>query len=165
MQGKQMVRLLSAVLLTAALVSPVPVAGAAQQQQLSIGYSVPGLGFPFFALMLDGAAAAAAEDGALSIVSLDGQDNDAVQLATCENAIARGINGLVISPRTVDGQAGCFSAAQAANLPVVTVDRRAAPGTPVLAHVGADNVAGGLAAGRFIANRLQGKGRVIELLG
>lgn len=82
-----------------------------------------------------------------------------------ENALARGIDGLVISPRTVDGLAGCFSAAQTAGVPVVTVDRRAAPGTPVLAHVGADNVAGGLAAGRFIATRLQGTGRVIELQG
>jgi ribose transport system substrate-binding protein len=35
----------------------------------------------------------------------------------------------------------------------------------VLAHVGADNVAGGRAAGRFIAGRVQGKGRVIELMG
>src|SRR5207247_270308 len=95
---------------------------AAQERSLNIGYSVPGLGFPFFAIMLDGAAAAAAEDGSLSILPLDGQDKDAVQLAGCENAIARGIDGLVISPRTVDGLAGCFSAAQAAGVPVVTVD-------------------------------------------
>lgn len=72
---------------------------------------------------------------------------------------------MVISPRTVDGLAGCFSAAQAAGVPVVTVDRRAAEGTPVLAHVGADNVAGGRAAGRFIAEKLSGKGRLIELTG
>lgn len=158
---KHVARILVGLLLATALVAPA----SAQQQQLNLGYSVPGLGFPFFALMIDGAAAAANEDGALSILTLDGQDKDAVQLAGCENALARGINGLVISPRTVDGLAGCFSAAQAAGVPVVTVDRRAAPGTPVLAHVGADNVAGGLAAGRFIATRLQGKGRVIELLG
>jgi ABC-type sugar transport system substrate-binding protein len=163
---KQVIRFLGSLLLVGAMVSPVPAAGAAQPQQaLTIGYSVPGLGFPFFAVMLDGAAAAASEDGALTILTLDGQDQDAVQLAGCENALARGINGLVISPRTVDGLAGCFSAAQAAGVPVVTVDRRAAEGTPVLAHVGADNVAGGRAAGRFIASRLQGKGRVIELLG
>ena len=165
MKTKHVARILGGLLLATALVSPASLAGAAQQQQLNIGYSVPGLGFPFFAIMLDGAAAAASEDGALSILTLDGQDKDAVQLAGCENALARGINGLVISPRTVDGLAGCFSAAQSAGVPVVTVDRRAAPGTPVLAHVGADNVAGGLAAGRFIATRVQGKGRVIELQG
>src|SRR5437868_15392863 len=152
-------------LLGASLVSSVPMAGAAQQRSLNIGYSVPGLGFPFFAIMLDGAAAAAAEDGSLSILPLDGQDKDAVQLAGCENALATGITGLVISPRTVDGLAGCFSAAQAAGVPVVTVDRRAATGTPVLAHVGADNVSGGRAAGNFIAQKLSGKGRLIELMG
>jgi ribose transport system substrate-binding protein len=35
----------------------------------------------------------------------------------------------------------------------------------VLAHVGADNVSGGRAAGRFIADKLSGKGRLIELTG
>jgi ABC-type sugar transport system substrate-binding protein len=126
---------------------------------------VPGLGFPFFAVMLDGAAAAATEHGNITLLPLDGQDKDAVQLAGCENALARGISGMVISPRTVDGLAGCFSAAQEAGVPVVTVDRRAAEGTPVLAHVGADNVSGGRAAGRFIGEKLNGKGRLIELTG
>jgi ribose transport system substrate-binding protein len=163
MTRKLPTRALGALLLAATLIAPASTAGA--QQSMTIAYSVPGLGFPFFAVMLDGAAAAAAEQGNISILTLDGQDRDAVQLAGCENAIARGVSGIVISPRTVDGLAGCFSAAQAANVPVVTVDRRAAEGTPVLAHVGADNVAGGRAAGRFIADRLQGKGRVIELLG
>jgi ABC-type sugar transport system substrate-binding protein len=163
MKSMYLPRLVASLLLGAALLSPAS-AGSAQQQ-LTIAYSVPGLGFPFFAVMLDGAAAAASERGNITILPLDGQDRDATQLAGCENAIARGINGMVISPRTVDGLAGCFSAAQAAGIPVVTVDRRAAAGTPVLAHVGADNVAGGRAAGRFIADRLQGKGRVIELQG
>ena len=157
-------RIVTALLLGAALLSPAQ-AASARQPAMTIAYSVPGLGFPFFAVMLDGAAAAASERGNITILPLDGQDRDATQLAGCENAIARGVNGLVISPRTVDGLAGCFSAAQAAGVPVVTVDRRAAPGTPVLAHVGADNVAGGLAAGRFIAQRLGGKGRLIELMG
>ncbi len=156
-------RVLATTLLATALLAPTFSVGA--QQSLTIAYSVPGLGFPFFAVMLDGAAAAAAERGNLSILPLDGQDRDATQLAGCENALARGINGLVISPRTVDGLAGCFAAAQAAGVPVVTVDRRAAPGTPVLAHVGADNVAGGRAAGRFMAEKLAAKGRLIELMG
>src|SRR5436309_339430 len=160
---KLLPRALGALLLVAALISPVPAASA--QQNLTIAYSVPGLGFPFFAVMLDGAAAAATEHGNIALLPLDGQDKDAVQLAGCENALARGVSGIVISPRTVDGLAGCFSAAQAAGVSVVTVDRRAAEGTPVLAHVGADNVSGGRAAGRFIAEKLNGKGRLIELTG
>src|SRR5919201_673394 len=163
MTRKLLPRAFGALLLAATLLAPAPAVGA--QQNLTIAYSVPGLGFPFFAVMLDGAAAAAAERGNLNILPLDGQDRDATQLAGCENALARGINGLVISPRTVDGLAGCFAAAEAAGVPVVTVDRRAAPGTLVLAHVGADNVSGGRAAGRFIADRLSGKGRLIELTG
>ncbi len=163
MKPSSLPRLVAATLLVAMLLAPAPAAGA--QQSLTIAYSVPGLNFPFFAVMLDGAAAAAAGRGNVNMLALDGQNEDATQLAGCENALARGISGLVISPRTVDGLAGCFSAAQSAGVPVVTVDRRAAPGTPVLAHVGADNVSGGRAAGRFIAEKLAGKGRLIELTG
>ena len=163
MKASYLPRVFAAALLAALLLAPIPSASA--QQQLTIGYSVPGFGFPFFAIMLQGAAASATERGNITLLPLDGQDNDATQLAGCENALARGVSGIVISPRTVDGLAGCFSAAQAASVPVVTVDRRAAEGTPVLAHVGADNVAGGRAAGTFIAAKLGGKGRLIELTG
>ena len=60
---KHVVRLIGGLLLGASLVSSVPMAGAAQQRSLNIGYSVPGLGFPFFAIMLDGAAGQVSEGG------------------------------------------------------------------------------------------------------
>ena len=59
-------RVLAIGLLLAALLAPVPSVSA--QSGLTIAYSVPGLGFPFFAVMLDGAAAAASERGDLTIL-------------------------------------------------------------------------------------------------
>ncbi len=159
------VRLLGGMLLGLMLLTSSTMSAAAQQQ-MTIAYSIPGANFPFFKVMWDGAHAAAAQIGGVQIQDLDGQDDDAKQLAGCESAVAQHVDGVVISPRTVDGLAGCFSAAAAANIPVMTVDRRAADGTKgILGHVGADNVAGGQAAGKFIADRLGGQGRVIELLG
>ena len=51
-----------------------------------------------------------------------------------------------------------------ATIPVATVDRKVSGGQ-VLVHVGADNVEGGRVAARYIAERLGGKGQVIELEG
>jgi ribose transport system substrate-binding protein len=152
-------------LVAGAMLLSSSVTTASAQQSLNLAYSIPGANFPFFKVMWDGADAAAAQIGGVQIQHLDGQDDDAKQLAGCESAIAQNVDGIVISPRTVDGLAGCFTAAAAANIPVMTVDRQAAPGTRVLGHVGADNVAGGREACQFIADRLGGQGRVIELTG
>ena len=142
----------------------VPTATLAQEQ-LRIAFSIPGFVFPFFLITEAGAKAEAEQLGGVEIISLDGQDSDAVQLSTAEDAVASGIDGMVISPRTTEGLASLFDLLEGQNIPVVTFDRRAAEGSKVLAHIGADNVAGGEQAGKFIAERLGGEGRVIELLG
>jgi len=142
----------------------VPTATLAQEQ-LRIAFSIPGFVFPFFLITEAGAKAEAEQLGGVEIISLDGQDSDAVQLSTAEDAVASGIDGMVISPRTTEGLASLFDLLAEQNIPVITFDRRAAEGSKVLAHIGADNVAGGEQAGKFIAERLGGEGRVIELLG
>ncbi len=137
----------------------------AQQKTLKIAFSVPGLKFPFFRITEAGAKAEAKKLGNVEILTQDGNDDDATQLALCENAVAQKVDGMVISPRTTEGLANCFKALQRANIPVVTFDRRAANAGDTLGHVGADNVKGGEQAAKFIVDRLKGKGNVIELLG
>ena len=134
------------------------------QDDLRIAFSVPGFNFPFFRITEAGALAEAEADGAIEIVSLDGQDSDAIQLSTAEDAIAAGIDAMVISPRTTEGLAGLFDLLVEQEIPVITFDRQGEADS-ILAHIGADNVAGGESAGNFIAERLGGEGRVIELMG
>lgn len=140
-------------------------ATASAQDDLRIAFSVPGFNFPFFLITEAGAIAEAERIGGINIISLDGQNSDAVQLSTAEDAVASGIDGMVISPRTTEGLGALFELLEEQGIPVVTFDRRAGEGTSILAHIGADNVAGGEQAGRFIADRLGGAGRVIELTG
>jgi len=134
------------------------------QDDLRIAFSVPGFNFPFFRITEAGALAEAEADGAIEIVSLDGQDSDAVQLSTAEDAIAAGIDAVVISPRTTEGLAGLFDLLAEQDIPVITFDRQGEADS-ILAHIGADNVAGGESAGNFIAEQLGGEGRIIELTG
>lgn len=158
-------RLRSALLAVAALALLAPSLVTAQDtpEELEIAFSVPGLNFPFFRLTAIGAERQAAEMENVNITVLDGQDSDAVQLSSAENALARGMDGMVISPRTEEGLTTLFEQLNEQDVPVVTFDRTA--NAEVLAHVGADNVAGGRVAGEYIVEQLGGEGRVIELTG
>lgn len=135
----------------------------AEDGELVIGMSVPSLEFPFFVTMRDQAEAAAAELGA-TIAFADGQNDAAKQTADIESFISRGVDAILISPITVDSQVPVMERAMEAGIPVASVDRKANTDN-ILVHVGADNVAGGRAAARYIIDELGGSGRVIELEG
>lgn len=136
---------------------------AADDGMITIGMSVPGLQFPFFVTMRDEAEAAAADLG-IELLFADAQNDSAKQTSDIESFIARGVDGILISPMTVDSQVPVIERAVEAGIPVASVDRKANT-DEVLVHVGADNVEGGRAAARYIIEELGGSGRVIELEG
>jgi ribose transport system substrate-binding protein len=147
--------------LLAAVVMPQAVHAAGGQ--IKIGMTVPGLQFPFFVTMKNDAEKAAAKLGA-TIVFADAQNDSSKQAGDVENFVAQGVQGILISPMTVDSLVPAIEAAVKAGIPVATVDRKANTDA-VLVHVGADNVQGGRAAAKFIIDKLHNKGSVIELEG
>lgn len=130
---------------------------------IKIGMTVPGLQFPFFVTMKNEAEKAAAKLGA-TIVFADAQNDSSKQASDVENFVAQGVQAILISPMTTDSLVPAIEAAAKAGIPVATVDRKANT-EAVLVHVGADNVAGGRAAAKFIIDKLGNKGTVIELEG
>lgn len=141
---------------------------AAQDEPLKIAFSVPGLNFPFFVHMMNLAQQHADEIGGIEFIPLDGQQNGAPsstkQTADLEAMIAQGIDGLVISPNDVAALAPAIQAVIDAEIPVVTVDRNVSD-VATLAHVGADNVEGGRAQGRYLVEILPDGGDIYELQG
>jgi ribose transport system substrate-binding protein len=135
----------------------------AQAAPVRIGMSVPGLQFPFFVTMKNEAEKAAAKMGA-TIVFADAQNDSSKQASDIENFVAQKVDAILISPMTVDSLVPAIEAATKAGIPVATVDRKANTDV-VLVHVGADNVAGGRAAAKYIIDKLGNKGTVIELEG
>jgi ribose transport system substrate-binding protein len=146
-------------LLAATLLPPLARAAG----PIKIGMSVPGLQFPFFVTMKNEADKAAAKLGA-TIVFADAQNDSSKQASDIENFVAQKVDAILISPMTVDSLVPAIEAAVKAGIPVATVDRKANTDV-VLAHVGADNVAGGRAAAKYIIDKLGNKGTVIELEG
>ena len=137
----------------------------AADEALQIAFSLPGMNFPFFVHMEKQFRAAAEEIGGIEVLTLDGQDNTATQVAGIETAIAQGVDGIVISPRTTDGLSAVIQQAIDAGIPVVSVDRQVEGVTGILAHVGADNVLGGEQQGEAIVSLFPDGAKIIELLG
>ncbi len=143
--------------------APTEVPAAKPAGPLNIAFSIPGLQFPFFVFM-DTQVKDEAKKLGMDIATLDGQNQVPKQTADVEAAIAKKVNGILISPITADGMAPAVKEAVDAGIPVVTVDRTVT-GVDTLAHVGADNVLGGEQQGKALLE-LFPKGAVIfELLG
>ncbi|MGP1397166.1 MAG: substrate-binding domain-containing protein [Inquilinaceae bacterium] len=154
-------RILAGAALAAALALP---AATATAQDKTIMTSVPSLGFPFFVHMMKELKAEADTLGVATIES-DGQNSSPKQTADVEAAIIQGVDGIVISPADVNAMAPALATAVDNGVPVVTIDRRVDGVDGILAHVGADNVAGGEAQGRFIMDRFPDGARIVNLQG
>ncbi len=131
--------------------------------QLVIGLTVPSLTHPFFIYLRDNVMAEAEQLGVV-VITADAEDVAAKQMSIVEDFIARGVDGVLISPIGADALVPAVEALNRANIPVATVDRQV-KGGQVLVHVGADNVEGGRVAARYIAQQLSDGGKVIELEG
>jgi len=141
----------------------------AAMKQLTILLSVPALKFPFFVYMEHFFQQSAVTLGAemhvkINVIVADAQQSATKQTTDIEAAIAQKVDGVVISPLTKDSLVPAIKEVAKAGIPLVTIDRETAAGA-TLAHVGADNVLGGVAEGNFVAKALHGKGNVILLEG
>ena len=138
-------------------------------KQLTILLSVPALKFPFFVYMEHFFQQAAVQLGAkyhvqIKVLVADALNSATKQTTDIEAAIAQKVDGVVISPLTTQSLVPAIKEVAKASIPLVTIDRETAAGT-TLAHVGADNVQGGLAEGNFVGQALHGKGDVVLLEG
>ena len=76
-----------------------------------------------------------------------------------ETFLLQGVDALIIAPNDSAGIAPVIAEARAKGVPVFTVDI-AAHGADVVSHIASDNVKGGEILGDYLANLLQGKGKV-----
>lgn len=139
------------------------VVSVSAQEELDIAFSVPSLGFTFFANM-EGAVEELAEEMNINVTTFDARDDLANQVADVEDMIVRDFDGVMMVPIEVEGMAPSVESLVDAGIPTVTVDRYV-DGVDVLSHVGADNVEGGRMAAHYIAEKLGGEGKVLEMSG
>ena len=149
--------------LFAVLLVVLLVASPAAAAEKTLGLVISTLNNPFFVTLKQGAEEAATKAG-VKLVVLDAQDDSAKMTAAMEDLIQQKVDAILVNPTDSDAVTPSIMKANAAGIPVLTIDRGASGGQ-VLCHVASDNVAGGVMAGEFLAKKLEGKGNVVELVG
>ena len=90
-------------------------------------------------------------------------DNDS-QLSQINYFIDQGVSLLIVSPNQVNAISPALERAQQKGIPVILVDRKT-QSKKYTAFIGCDNYLLGKLAGDYIAQRLNGKGRIVEIRG
>ena len=129
----------------------------------TIGFSVSTLNNPFFVTMKEGVEAQAKALG-LKVKIVDAQNDPAKQANDISDLLESGVSVLIINPVDSAAISTSVEAANAKNIPVITVDRSADKGK-VVAHIASDNVKGGEMAAEYIVSKLGEGTPVAELEG
>ena len=130
---------------------------------LVIGLSVSTLNNPFFVTLTDGAEEKAKELGA-TLTVVDAQDNASKQASDVEDLIQQKVDLVLINPVDSAAVATAVESANAAGIPVITIDR-SSEGGEVVSHIASDNVAGGVLASEYLLELIGEGAKVAELEG
>lgn len=130
----------------------VPVRAASKE----IVYIVPSLSVSFWRYVASGVETEA-KDGGYSVVTLDSNNDGSVQLKNAQDAIARGVAGIVISPTDSSTAPSVLDLAAKAGIPAVICDIGTESGA-YAAFVSSDNLSGARAIGDAAAAEVKAKG-------
>ena len=157
-------------------ISAAAIAGACNREKTetrpAVALVVKTLNNAFFIEMEKGARQAADSLGLNLVVQAPEREIDVEkQMQIVENLIERQVGVIALVPSGSREIVPAVVKANVANIPVVTVDTRvdsgalSAAGGHIATFIGSDNVDGGRIAGEFVAQRLNGQGRVAVLEG
>lgn len=130
---------------------------------VKVGFSISTLNNPFFVTLKDGAEKKA-EDLSMEVVTVDAQNDAAKQTSDVEDLIQQNVDVILINPTDSAAVGPAVKAANAANIPVITVDRSAESGG-VVSHIASNNVEGGKMAGEYLLELVGEDANVVELEG
>jgi ribose transport system substrate-binding protein len=130
----------------------------------TIGMSQCNLGEPYRAQMNADIEAAAKDHPELKVVFKDAQNDALAQRSQVEEFIQDKVDLIIISPKESQPLTDPVAKAVDAGIPVVVLDREVL-GDKYTCFIGADNKKIGTAAGKWLSEKLGGKGKIVELKG
>lgn len=146
-----------------------PSAQAARQapqpgKVFTVGMSQCNLGEPWRVQMNADIKAEADKHGNLKVVFKDAQNDTTRQQSQIDEFISAGVDALIVSPKEAAPLTPVIARAFQQSIPVIVLDRRVL-GDQYTCFIGADNKKIGRAAGKWVAQKLGGKGKIVELKG
>ena len=129
-----------------------------------IGMSQCNLGEPWRVQMNQDLQKAAVSHPEIEILFKDAQNDSLRQRAQVEEFANQGVDVLIVSPKEAVPLTPPIVETYRKGIPVIVLDRKIAA-EDYSCFIGADNRQIGRAAGRWIRERLNGKGQVVELKG
>lgn len=126
------------------------------EEQKEFAYLTPGLNLPFWKYLSIGIKDGAKEVGAKVLV-YDSNNDPGTQLRNAQDAIARNVDGIFISPTDSSTCPGVLRAAKRANIPVVISDVGTDSGEYV-SFIITDNKKGAYKTGQIFAQKLKEEG-------
>ena len=153
---------LTAILCMTMLLMTVVFSATAAAESYKVVYSIPGLSAPIWTAASEGFQAKAAELGWEAEI-LDPNDNLETQISQIENALTKGVQGIVITPIDGDAVSTLMKDAESAGVPVIAIDRQVT-GTS-LATVEADNLLVGQQLGEMYLETLGEKEGKVLIVG
>ena len=121
-----------------------------------IVYLTPGLDLPFWRYLSKGVESEAKKAG-YSYTALDSHNSAETQLKNAQDAIARGVAGIAISPTDSSTAPSVLALAARANIPVVVADIGTNSGEYV-SFIISDNYQGAFGVGEALAATMKEKG-------
>ena len=121
-----------------------------------LAYITPGLDLPYWRTLSKGIEDEAKKHGASS-TTYDSHNSAQTQLQNVQDAIAKRVDGIVLSPTDSSTAPSVLAAAKRANIPVVIADIGTTSGE-YLTFVISDNYKGAYGIGKVLAKKMESKG-------
>ena len=135
-----------------------------QHQQQKVAVIISTLNNPWFVVLAETAADRAIELGYEANI-FDSQNNTAFETDHFENAIAAGYDAILFNPTDADGSIANVRMAKKAGVPVFCMDREINTTDAATSQILSDNYAGCVAIGKYFVEKLNKRGKYVEILG
>jgi ribose transport system substrate-binding protein len=147
-----------------AVLSLLSVSSAPAAEKIVIGFSQATMNSTWRVAMLEGNKKYAAEHyPEVDLIVTDGQNEANKQVNDVKSLMSQGLKVLIISPVQAEPLTPVVKQVMESNIPVVSLDREV--NTKVTCQIGAQNRPIGVNAGKFLVEKLNGTGNLIEIEG
>ncbi len=130
----------------------------------TIGMSQCNLGEPWRVQMNADVKNEAEKHPEIKVICKDAQNDTLKQRSQVEEFVSAGVDLIIISPKEAQPLTPVVAQAYQKGIPVIVLDRRVL-GNQYTCFIGADNKKIGKVAGKWIVEKLGGKGKIVELKG